>query len=52
MLDGLFAACTALWATLVVYGGWLCVRELALRELEKAPPQGEDSGEETLVDSM
>jgi hypothetical protein len=51
VLDGLVAACTALWATLAVYGGWLCLRELTLRELEKAPQQGEDAGVETSVDS-
>jgi len=42
LFDALFVACSALWATLVVYGGWLCVRELALGELERTPEQDAD----------
>jgi hypothetical protein len=49
LLSGLFLACSALWATLVLYGAWLCLRELTLSELEKAPEQGRDSGVEASV---
>jgi hypothetical protein len=34
----------------LIYGAWLCLRELVLRRSEQAPQQGEQAGTETSVD--
>jgi hypothetical protein len=34
----------------LIYGAWLCLRELVLRRSEQAPQQGEHGAAETFVD--
>jgi hypothetical protein len=46
LLDYLFAAGSALCATLLIYGGWLCSHHLvnSLRDLLARRPQGATGG--------
>jgi hypothetical protein len=51
MLDYLFPAGGALFATLIVYGGWLCLRERFLRPPEQGPQDEPHSEAETSMGS-